>query len=173
MNKIYIWIFWIALAGGVAWYFLHQHQKQVKEQRATEIQHREADTRIVALALKYNAVTNWESSLPVRGGGEQPFSIDVSRAMLGSNQQPVLVKCNVRDVFEKDGKIIASLSSMDTANSLSLELQCNPVQSKIFTNTNQFADFGVVFKCQEVHRLSGGDDGFAVKGELLDVVQMP
>lgn len=175
-----VWLIIIGLVGIVvaAWYFIHQHQTQARENHAAEMRQQQTDASIAALALKYNAVTNWESSLPDRGGS-QPFSIDVSRALsadtdnvLPSDQRPVLVKCNVNDIFEKDGKIIASLSSADTTNNLSLELQCNPVQAATFASTNQISSFAVVFKCQDVKRLSGDDEGFLVKGELLDAVQL-
>lgn len=140
----------------------------------------QTDASIATLALKYNAVTNWEATLPDRGGA-QPFSIDVSRALnisanpydaLDGTNRPVLIKCNVNDIFEKDGKIIASLSSADTTNNLSLELQCSPAQATTFASTNQFLSFAVIARCQEVKRLSGDDEGFLVKGELLDAVQL-
>lgn len=173
-------LFILAVIGGVAWYFMHQHQTQVREQRTAEIKQQQKDASIAALALKYNAVTNWESSLPDRGGA-QPFSIDISRALnipanpydaLDGTNRPVLIKCNINDIFEKDGKLIASLSSADTINNLSLELQCNPAQAITFASTNQFLSFAVIARCQKVKRLSGDDNGFLVKGELLDAVQL-
>lgn len=182
INSETVWLIIIGLIGiaVAAWYFIHQHQAQVREDHAVEMQQQQTDASIAALALKYNAVTNWEASLPDRGGA-QPFSIDVSRALniltnpfdaFDGTYRPVLIKCNVNDIFEKNGKIIASLSSADTTNNLSLELQCNPVQAATFASTNQISSFAVVFKCQEVKRLSGDDEGFLVKGELLDAVQL-
>jgi hypothetical protein len=179
-----VWLIIIGLIGIVvaAWYFIHQHQTQAREKHAAEIRQQQTDACIAALALKYNAVTNWEVSLPDRDGA-QPFSIDISRALirsesgrgdsLGIETKPVLIKCNVNDIFEKNGKIIASLLSADTANSLSLELQCSPAQVITLASTNQLLSFAVVFKCQEVKRLSGDGEGFFIKGELLDAVQLP
>lgn len=180
MKTILTWICWLTVIGGVAWYFIHQHQTQAREDHAAEMRQQQTDASIAALALKYNAVTNWESSLPDRGGAP-PFSIDVSSALirsesgkddpLGIETKPVLIKCNVNDILKKNGKIIASLLSADTTNNLSLEFQCSQAQVKTFTCTNQLS-FAVIFKCQEVKRLSGDDEGFFVKGELLDVVQL-
>jgi hypothetical protein len=79
----------------------------------------------------------------------------------------------LNDVFEKDGKIIASLSSVDAVNDLSLELQCNPGQLATFTGTNQLASFAVLARCHEVQRMNGDGNGFSVKGELLDAIQLP
>jgi hypothetical protein len=182
INSDMVWLIIIGLVGigCAAWYFIHQHQTQAREKQAAEMRQQQTDAIIAGLALKYNAVTNWESSLPDRGGAE-PFSIDVSRALirddqLPSERQPILIKCSVNDIFEKDGKIIASLSSSDTGwqNSLSLELQCSPVQAETFASTNHPSGYAVVFKCQEVQRLSSSDgEGFSVKGELLGAVQMP
>jgi hypothetical protein len=165
--------FWLALAGGAAWFGTHYFLTQAWENHAAEMRQQQTDASIAALALKFNAVTNWEASLPDRGAGGQPFSIDVSRALTGSNQQPVLIKCSLNDVFEKDGKIIASLSSVDAVNDLSLELQCNPGQLATFTGTNQLASFAVLARCHEVQRMNGDGNGFSVKGELLDAIQLP
>jgi hypothetical protein len=167
------WIFWLAVIGGGAWYLTHYFLTQAREHHIAEIRQQQKDASIVALALKYNAVTNWEASLPDRGAGEQPFSIDVARALIGSNQQPVLIECNLDDIVEKDGKIIAGLSSVDTVNSLSLKLECSPGQLTIFTGTNQLLSFVVVARCHEVQRLPGDDEGFSVKGELLEAIPLP
>jgi hypothetical protein len=173
MKTTLTWLFWLAvIGGGVAWYFIHQHQTQKREQRAAEIQKQQTDASIAALTLKYSAVTNWEASLPDRGAQEH-FSIDVSRALIGSNQEPVFLVCFLKDIVEKDRRIIARLSSVDIVISLSLELECSPGQSKVFTGTNQLTSFGVIARCHEVQRLSGDDEGFSVKGELLDAIQLP
>jgi hypothetical protein len=173
MNTKLTWLFWLAvIGGGVTWYFMHQHQTQVREQRAAEIQKQQTDTSIAALTLKYNAITNWTATLPDRGFGEH-YSIDIARALIGSNQQPVLVRCHLEDIAEKDGKIIASLSTVDAVSSLSLQLECSPGQLETFTGTNQISSFAVVARCREVQRLSEEDGGFSVKGELLDALRLP
>jgi len=175
-NKL-TWLIWLAVIGGGAWGLIYSHQANVREQRAAEIRQQQTDASIAALALKYNAVTNWESSLPDRGGA-QPFSFEVLRALYGSNQQAVLIKCNVNDIFlntddTNNVKFIVSLSSADTTNNLSLELQCSPVQAATFASTNQISSFAAVFKCQDAKRLSGDNEGFLVKGELLEAIQLP
>lgn len=180
-GQVWGTIFFVAVIGCGVWYLINNFRTQSRENHATETRQQQTDASIAALALKYNAITNWESSLPDRGGA-QPFSIDLFSVLYGSNQQAVLIKCNVNDIFlstddTNNAKFIVSLSSIDTANSLSLELQCTPVQAKIFASTNQLSSFAVVFKCREVKRevqqLNGDDEGFSVKGQLLDAVQLP
>jgi hypothetical protein len=168
------WLLLLAVIGGVAWYLISAHLAAVRNQRAAEIKQQQQAADITALVLRYNAVTNWQESLPDRGLGQQPFSIDVSRALIGRHQQPVLIECNLNDVFEKDGRIVASLSSTrGGAYDLSLELQCNPEQVKTFTGLKEYSHFAVVARCHEVQRLSGEDGGFSVKGELLDAIKLP
>jgi|SRR5665213_2630531 len=182
-GQVYGTIFFVAVIGCGVWYLINYFSTQAREKHATEMRQQQTDASIAALALKYNAVTNWEALLPDRGGA-QPFSIDVSSALissesgkddpLGIETKPVLIKCTINDIFKKDGKIIASLSSADTTNSLSLELQCSPAKAITFYTNQLSIFFAVVFKCQEAQRLSSSDgDGFSVKGELLDVVQLP
>jgi hypothetical protein len=176
------WLLFLAVAGGVAWYFIHQHRAHVKEQHVAEIQQQKIDASIAALTLRYKAVTNWAAALPDRGFGEH-FSIDVSRALIRSasgkddplriETRPVLVKCHLKDIAEKDAKIIASFSSLDAdAPDLSLELQCNPEQLKSFTGTNELSQFAVIARCHDVQRLGGDVEGFSVKGELLEVISL-
>jgi hypothetical protein len=168
-----VWLCVLALVGVGAWYFISNHLATVKEKNAAKIQHNKRRADIAALVLKYNAVNNWEASLPDRSAGTQPFSIDVSRALVGSNQQPVLVECFLDNIVEKDGKIFVSLSSVDPVNNLSFELQCYPDKLQTFTDAKSFSTFAVIARCHEVQRLTGDTDGFLVKGELLDVVQLP
>ena len=172
MKTKLTWLLWLAVLSGGARYGIHYFQTQARERRAAEIQQQQTDANIAALALKYNAITNWTATLPDRGSSEH-FSIDVSRALTGSNQQPVLIECNLDDIVEKDGKIITSLSSVDTVNSLSLQLECSPSQLKILTGTNQPSSFAVVARCHEVQRLTGDDAGFLVRGELLEAMRLP
>jgi hypothetical protein len=184
MKTKLTWPFWLAvIGGGVAWFFIHQHQTQAREHRAAEFQQQQKDASIAALALKYDAITNWAVALPYRGFGRH-FSIDVSRALIRSasgkddplriETRPVLVMCGLRDIADKDGKIIASFSYWErNVQEFSLELQCSPKQLKSFTGTNEYSQFVVVARCREVQRLSGDSEGFSVKGELLDAIELP
>jgi hypothetical protein len=171
-NKL-AWLFWLAVIGGVGWYVIHHRRAQAKEHDVAEIRQQQTDASVAALVLQYHAVTNWTTGLPDRGFGEH-YSIDIARALIGSNQQPVLVKCHLEDIAEKDGNIIASFSSRDAnVYDLSLQLQCSPEQVITLTSTNQLTRFAVIARCHEVQRLSGEDGGFSVKGELLDTIQLP
>ena len=178
INYGQIWgtVIFLTVIGCGIWYLINNFRTQSREKHAAEMRQQQTDARVTALALKYNAITNWEASLPDRGGA-QPFSIDVATALIRDDvppweRQSVLIKCNLTDVFEQNGKFFISLSSADALNGLSLELQCNPDQLKVFTSTNGFSSFAVVARCHEVQRLPGDEAGFSVKGELLDALQL-
>jgi|ERR1035441_2378106 hypothetical protein len=101
-NKL-TWLFWLAVIIGVAWYFMHQHQTQVEEQRAAEIreqqvtvQQRQKDASVAAFALKYNAATNWEKNLPRHGATSAVFSIDVQKALTSAS--PIFFTAYLHDV---------------------------------------------------------------------------
>jgi hypothetical protein len=193
MKTILIWLFWLAVIGGVVWYLLHLHQTQVKEPRAIEIQQHET---AAALALKYNAVTSWESLLPDRGAVRQPFSIEISRALIQSNGQPVLIFMDLKDVAENKGSCTVFFDKNDISNEtfqLSVELKCTQEQaSQLLKKTdNDFSKtYAVVVRLDEVQRprirfLVGGEgeeasvelqsstDVFFAKGELLEAIRLP
>lgn len=201
-EKILAWGFWVALAGGVAWYFLHLHQTQVREQRAAEIRQQQKDASIAALALKYIAVTNWEAALPDRGAVGQTFSIEISRALIQSNGQPVLIIMDLKDVAENKGSCTALFGKDDISNGtfqLSVELKCTQEQASQLlktTGNNLFQKYAVVARCEEVVRpkfkvsfggVSSSEDGeysspivlddssdvILVKGEYLEAIRLP
>jgi len=193
------WLFWLAVIGGVAWCFMHQHKTQVREQRTVGIRQQQKDASIASLALKYNAVTNWEESLPDRGAGAQPFSIDISSALIRSNGQPVLLELNLEDVAGKNGSYTAQFSQFYLTNQffqLSIELQCTVEQVKrlLAVRENNGIQCAVVARIAEVSRpkfkltgsasgsgedavlsveLNDSQDVFLARGELFDIVQLP
>jgi hypothetical protein len=189
------WLFWLAVIGGVAWYFAHQHQTQAREHHGAEIRQQQKDASITALALKYNAATNWEASLPDRGVG-QSFSIDVLRALIQSNGQPVLIIMDLEDVEENSGSYTAWFGKDDITNKtfqLSVELKCTQERASqlLKKSDNNFPKtYAVVARLDKVQRprirVRGSGEGedsrveidsssymFIAHGELLDAVQLP
>lgn len=186
-NKL-TWFFWLAVIGGAAWYFMHRHQTH----RTAETQQQQTDASIAAFVLKYNAVTNWEASLPDRGAG-QPFSIDVSRALIQSNGQPVLIIMDLKNVAEDNGSYSALFDKNDFTNGtflLSAGLKCtqkqaNDLLEKPGSSISQ--TYAVVARIDEVRRprirLQGSEDArvevdsdstmFIARGELLDAILIP
>lgn len=171
-DKAYLLV-WPILFGCAGWYLISTHMATVRQRQAAETKQQLTDASLAALAVKYNAVTNWAASLPSRGLGAEPFSIDISKALIGSGQQPVLVECYLNDIVENNGKIIANLSRMEAGVDLAFEFQCSSEQVKTFTGAKKFSSFAIVARCHEVQRLSGEESKFSVKGELLDAVQLP
>lgn len=165
----------VALVCGGVWGSFRNSQDAREQRHATEI-------RMAALALRYNPVTNWMAALPGGDYGMQLSALEVSRALIRSNQQPVLIReCYLDDVVEKDGTITASLSSMEAGvvNFLALELQCSPDQVKAFTGSKCLSknrrtrSFAVIARYHEVQRLAGEVGEFLARGELLDAVKLP
>ncbi len=161
---------WIAVSHGT-----RVRKENDEKLRAEEAKQQQIAASIVAFAVKYNAVTNCEDSLQKQDSGAARFSIEISRALIRSDHRPLLVQCRLNDIVEKDGKIIASLSSeeMSTGN-LRFELQCNLELSKSLTAAKMFSRFAVVAKPLEVKKISGdSEEWFSVKGELVDALQLP
>jgi hypothetical protein len=175
MKTKLTWLFWlVVIGGGAAWYLTHYFLAQARERRAVEIQQQQTAASIAALAFKYNAVTNWAVALTNRDSSDL-FSIEVSRALIRSDRLPVLVKCDLIDIGEDGGQIIASFSVLEMSIfNLSLDLQCSPDQLKHLTGTKRYTRFATIVRCDQVRRGSSEDsEGFSFKGELLDAVQLP
>lgn len=200
MKTKLTWLIWLTVIVGVAWYLISTHLATVRQQQAAE---KAAETKlqqtaasIAALALKYNAVTNWDALLPDRGAG-QPFSIDVSRALIRSNGQPMLIKMDLVDVEEHSNNYTASFSKdVITPNGtfrLYDYLKCTQERANQLLKKpdNDFSQtYAVVARLNGVEhpriRVRGSGEGedsrieidsssdiFIAHGELLDVVQLP
>jgi hypothetical protein len=80
------------------------------------------------------------------------------------------------DIVEKGGNLTASLLNTEAGaeNTLALQLQCSPDQEKTFASVTSLRKqrLAVIARCHEVQR-SPQDFEFSVKGEVLDVVQLP
>jgi hypothetical protein len=166
MKTKLTWLFWLAAIGCVVWYVLHQHQTQVKEQRAAEIHQEQTVASINAFALRYNAVTNWESSLPDRGIGSKPFSFEISRALILSNGQPVLITMDLEDITEEKQEIHVTRSKQD-GNLGFVPDSINGTKDKYialfgkYDITNGTYQFSVELKCtqEQVDQLLSRSDG--------------
>jgi hypothetical protein len=195
MKTKLTWFFGLAVIGGVVWYFIHQHQTQAREDHAVVMRQQQTDASIAALTLKYNAVTNWEASLPDRGAG-QPYSIDVSRALIQSNGQPVLITMVLADVEEENGSFTAWFVKDDITNGtfkLYVYLKCTQEQANHFLEKtgNDFSKtYAVIARLDEVGRpslkVSGSGEGedsnvdidtstgiYFAFGKLLEVIRLP
>lgn len=170
MKNRLTWLFWLAVIGGVAWYFMHQHQTQVEEQRATEIreqkfaiQQQQKDASIAAFALKYNAATNWEKNLPRHGATSAVYSIDVQKALTSAS--PVLFTAHLHDVAvgtngmpyaEFTQRYNRNESATDPDFELVLIIQLTDEQAQKILHTPQ-------------NVISDGSDEYAVVAKISDV----
>jgi hypothetical protein len=195
MKTKLTWLISLAVIGGVAWYVISTHLATVRQQQAAETKQQQKDASLAALALKYNAVTNWEASLPDRG--VYSFSIDVSRALIQSNGQPVFIIMGLVDVEENSNSYTASFSEdVITTNGtfqLYVYLKCTQEQANyFFEKTGDYSSrtYAVVARLYKVERPrirmrgSGeGDDSkidivastdiFFANGKLLDAISLP
>ena len=197
INSETVWgiIIGLAVIGGGAWGLIYSHLVNVREQRTAEIQQQRKDASIAALALKYNAVTNWEASLPDRG--MYSFSIDVSRALIQSNGQPVFIIMGLVDVEENSNSYTASFSEdVITTNGtfqLYVYLKCTQEQANyFFEKTGDYSSrtYAVVARLNKVERpsigvrgIGEGDDSkidivastdiFFANGKLLEAISLP
>jgi hypothetical protein len=167
------WLLGLVVLGFAVWYFIDTHQTQARQKHAAEIRQEQMGAIFATLTSKYNATTNWEASLPDRGIGSHALSIDVSQALIGDNQRPVLFECVLDDIVQKDGKTIAKLLPLDPKVIIdNFALQCSPEQVKKFTDAKGDLFFAVA-RCHQVQRTASDDGSFSVEGDLLDVVQLP
>lgn len=118
---------------------------------------------VEALAHKHNASVDWESRLPKRG--LTSFTIDVSRALIRSNGQPVLLIVDLLDVCETDGGYVARFGEMYGENQefrLAIELECTREQAEDFMRPREhfYRPYALIARVTRVSRTK-----FEVKGE--------
>jgi hypothetical protein len=204
-TKFLTLLFWLAAIGGVAWYFTQRYRGQLEEQKwqhNVEIQQQQKDDSIAALALKYNAGTNWATSLPDRGYGNF-FTVDVANALIRKNGQFVAIMVELEDMSDKDGAFTAQFFVLPSHNQLAgsyknlpihLSLLCSKKQAeillKIDPDNHAFGKrFAVVAKVESVSRpafeVENAETGdsyqidfsstpyvFFAKGQLVDVIPL-
>lgn len=120
-----------------SFYFLGKRQKEQSTESARKTVEAASETRvskIKALAARHEAVYDWLSSLPARGNFVTPFTLDVTRALVRSNQQPVLLEVKLLDVARKNGALFAAFSGYYFTNArfinLDVSLTCSPEQAE-------------------------------------------
>ena len=148
---------------------------------------------MIALAKKHNAVSDWEARLPKREFGGRPFSIEVSRALIQSNGQPVLLVMELNDVRENRGSYSAQFCEHCATNhnfEIYAVLKCSREQANQLLNTGEgdaAQPYAVVARLEVVTRpyfeTSTGDgdtmettfrhatDVFVARGECLEVLR--
>jgi len=168
IKFLLILLFCLAVFVGVVWWYCsHEDQQQGEEQHAIVIRQQQKDASIAALALKNNAVTNWAASLPDRGMGGV-FTIDLTKALVRTNGQPVAMEASLEDVSERGGAFTVHFSVFDFTSphphtfNLRLELNCNAQQAEYLLKSKPaiagYADFVVVATIESISRPAFGAD---------------
>jgi len=154
---------------------------------------------IANFAKEYNAQADWESHITQRSTLKSPFSIDISRALMPTNGQSVLLVMELKDVAEGKNGFSLKFDGYFFENQdfhLSLDAQCSPeLANKVLEMSKgkmlEFADFAVVVKVENVSRIGfevqgttegtppdeppnlevvNSPDTFIVKGKCIDVI---
>ena len=120
-----------------AFYFLGEWQSKQSTESARKAAAAANETRVLkitSLAARHEAAFDWFSSLPDRGTFATPFTLDITRALVRSNQQPVLLEVELRDVASKNGAPLAIFSEYYLTNkffiNLDASLTCSPEQAE-------------------------------------------
>lgn len=156
-------LLWIVLIGVPAWWFYHSHEKasEQKVQLKQKADKRAEELLLGSFAKRHNAVVEWQSSLPKRENSYSagPFAIDLSRALIRSNCQPVLLMARLRDVTETEGGAVANFSASDLEAHFgillaSLDLKCSPEQVSELTKAGVSRDteFALAVAVERVSR---------------------
>lgn len=122
---------------GAGWWAHRNHsEKQVSDEQGERKRDSEREAKeqkwemaVMRFADAHGAFTNWLAQLPDRGYDETLFSIDVSRALIPSNGQPVVLVMRLSDVVEKDGGIKALFKKEGIRSSILFELKCTQAQA--------------------------------------------
>lgn len=166
----------VALVGGCDW------NHQAKQRKIQSENDRRWEGEVIALANKYNAVSDWEAKLPMRGFEAAPFSIEVSSTLIQSNGQPILLLMELQDVYEKSGKYVAVFRKADFRKhgfQLRVDLKCSEQQINQCLGIGArgaYQPWAVVARFEEVSRprfevlgtVEGGDEDGPITGVELD-----
>jgi hypothetical protein len=158
--------FWILIIGGpVAGWRLYQAPEKGREkvrQLKQKTDKQEKELRIAEFAKRRNAIVGWEMTLPKRGGDPSgPFMIDLSRALIRSNGQPVLLNTCLYDVVEMNGVVTALFAAFGPDDEfldsplVAFSLKCSPEQTTELTRAGvpRRARFTIVAKVERVSPL--------------------
>jgi hypothetical protein len=114
---------------------------------------------LAALAQKHGALTDWQASLPDFFKVVRPrFSIEVSRALMPTNGQPVLLVMELNHVAESAGHYTAKFEmpfSIKAFFELVLEVTCTPEQAERLMKSagGLTPEFALVATISEVSRV--------------------
>lgn len=90
----------------LCWFLYNSYHKEKKklESSTAGAKLAERSKRLSDFAKRHDALIGWEANLPKRGDdGSGLFSIDFSRALMGSNGRPVLICARLNDMTEQRG----------------------------------------------------------------------
>lgn len=174
-------------------------QERNEQDQASKAEH-EWQNKLGAFAKRNGAVRHFETQIPERGVA-RVFSIDVSRALIQSNGQPVVITMDLKDVAENNGGYTALFGKSGTRDGLftliSVELKCTQKQANYLlerTGKDFSQTYAVVARFDEVVRpkfkvsgsgVSGSEDGedsspielddscdvFLIKGVCVDLLR--
>ena len=179
--------------GIVSYFYFDPKPRSLVAQPKAEIeaaQHqRKLSEEMTALGARHDALIDWEKLLPYRGEDEL-YTIDVSRALVRPNQQPVFFVMRLQDIAETERGLIARFSQESfrgNTGPLDLFLTCSPAQVDVLLRLPRHSRFAIVARVIQVYRLGfsqkiedSGEDAsieideatpssrFYGKGELLD-----
>ena len=117
------------------------------------------NARLLDLASQYHASVDWLESLPDRGLGEV-FTIDLTKALIRTNAQPVAMEAFLEDVSERDGVFTGFFTLFDVHShhtfNLNLVLRCSKQQTadllKVKPSIGDAKFFAVVATVESVSR---------------------
>jgi hypothetical protein len=119
------------------------------------------NARLLELASQHHASVDWLESLPDRGMGGV-FTIDLTKALVRTNGQPVAMIVNLEDVSDRDGAFIARFFMLPSLPSgirhyhpLHLLLLCNTKQAEYLLKSKPaigYPRFAVVATIESVSR---------------------
>lgn len=157
---------WILIIGGpVAGWRLNQAPEKGREkvrQLKQKTDKQERERKIAEFAERHSAVVGWEMTLPKRGGDPSaPFMIDLSRALIRSNGQPVLLNACLYNVGEMGGVVTALFAAFGSDDEfldsplVGLSLKCTPEQVGELTRAgvSRRTRFALVAKVERVSPL--------------------
>ena len=85
--------------------------------------------KVKTWAREHDAVEDWATNVIGRGWTGAPFTIDISRALIRSNGQPVLLEMELIDIcYEQDGYIARFVEEYKHDFRLFVDLKCTEQQ---------------------------------------------
>lgn len=124
----------------------------------TRVEERAETEQLSTLAKRYNAIKDWPAKLPKRGESDSPFTFDLTKALISSNDTPIVLVMELVDVTEHDGKFHAKFSHVYFQNctfELFLDLDCSAKQADellVISHEGLPERFALVIRVKEVTR---------------------